>query len=140
EKNTLQPTLRSTQIALENLTASESSIRDTDFAAETARMTRAQILQQAGTSTLAMANSTAQTVLNLLGWAGFRSTMAFDPRRRRRGSVFFGRRRVGFGRSAIGCGLRYIAEHERRNDRTVRLQDRRRAALACPASAALLDR
>jgi len=67
ERNTLQTTLRSTQIALENLTSSESQIRDTDFAAETARLTRAQILQQAGTSTLAIANSTASSVLSLLG-------------------------------------------------------------------------
>ncbi len=67
ERNTLQTTLRSSQIALENLVASESSIRDTDFAAETAALTRAQILQQAGTSTLAIANSTSQSVLSLLG-------------------------------------------------------------------------
>jgi len=67
EKNTLQTTLRSTQIALENLTASESQIRDTDFAYETSRLTRAQILQQAGTSTLALANSSASSVLALLG-------------------------------------------------------------------------
>ncbi|HEX7011057.1 MAG TPA: flagellin [Phycisphaeraceae bacterium] len=67
ERNTLQSTLRSSQIALENLTASESSIRDTDFAAETSRLTRAQILQQAGTTTLAIANSTSSTVLALLG-------------------------------------------------------------------------
>ena len=67
ERNTLQTSLRSTQIALENLTASESSIRDTDFAEETSKLTRAQILQQAGTSTLAIANSSAQNVLSLLG-------------------------------------------------------------------------
>lgn len=66
ERNTLQTTIRSQQIALENLTASESSIRDTDFAAETARLTRAQILVQAGTATLQIANSTAQNVLALL--------------------------------------------------------------------------
>ncbi len=67
ERNTLQTTLRSQQIALENLTASESQIRDTDFAKETANLTRAQVLVQAGTSTLAIANSTAQSVLQLLG-------------------------------------------------------------------------
>lgn len=66
ERNTLDTTLRSSQIALENLTASESTIRDTDFAYETSRLTRAQVLQQAGTSTLATANSTAQSVLALL--------------------------------------------------------------------------
>ncbi len=67
ERNTLQTTLRSQQIGLENLTASESAIRDTDFAEETSNLTRAQILQQAGTSTLAIANSSAQSVLSLLG-------------------------------------------------------------------------
>ena len=67
ERNTLQTSIRSQQIALENLTSSESSIRDTDFAAETSRLTRAQILSNAGTSTLAIANSTAQNVLSLLG-------------------------------------------------------------------------
>ncbi|MFP4143720.1 MAG: flagellin [Phycisphaeraceae bacterium] len=67
ERNTLQTTLRSSQIGLENLTASESSIRDTDFAEETAALTRAQILQQAGTATLGMANNTSQSVLSLLG-------------------------------------------------------------------------
>ncbi len=67
ERNTLQTTLRSSQIAVENLTAAESIIRDTDFADETAKLTRAQILQQAGTSTLAIANSTASSVLALLG-------------------------------------------------------------------------
>ena len=66
ERNTLNTTLRSSQTALENLTASESQIRDTDFAHETSQLTRAQILQQAGTSTLAMANSSAQSVLSLL--------------------------------------------------------------------------
>ena len=66
ERNTLNTSIRSQQVALENLTASESSIRDTDFAAETSRLTRAQILVNAGTSTLALANSNAQTVLSLL--------------------------------------------------------------------------
>lgn len=67
ERNTLQTTLRSSQIAVENLTSAESDVRDTDFAEETALLTRAQILQQAGTSTLAIANSTASSVLSLLG-------------------------------------------------------------------------
>jgi flagellin len=66
ERNTLQTTVRSQQIALENLTAAESTIRDADFAQETADLTRAQVLQQAGTSTLALANSQAQNVLSLL--------------------------------------------------------------------------
>lgn len=67
ERNTLDTTLRSQQVALENLTASESSIRDTDFAEETSKLTRAQILQQAGTQTLSIANNNAQSVLSLLG-------------------------------------------------------------------------
>jgi flagellin len=67
ERNTLQTTLRSSQIALENLTASESTIRDTDYAEETAALTRAQILQQAGTQTLGIANNNSQIVLSLLG-------------------------------------------------------------------------
>jgi flagellin len=66
ERNTLQTNSRSLQIGLENITSSESKIRDTDFASETAAMTRAQILQQAGTSVLATANSSAQNVLRLL--------------------------------------------------------------------------
>ncbi len=67
ERNTLQTAIRSQQIALENLTSAESEIRDTDFAEETAALTRAQILVNAGTSTLALANSSAQNVLALLG-------------------------------------------------------------------------
>jgi flagellin len=66
ERNTLETSARSQSIALENLTASESRIRDADFAEETSRLTRAQILQQAGTSTLALANNTASSVLSLL--------------------------------------------------------------------------
>lgn len=50
----------------ENLQASRSRIQDADFAAETARMTRAQILQQAGVSMVAQANALPQTALALL--------------------------------------------------------------------------
>jgi len=67
EKNTLQTNISSLQVALENVTSSESSIRDTDFARETSALTRNQILVQAGTSVLAQANQTPQTVLSLLG-------------------------------------------------------------------------
>jgi flagellin len=66
EKNTLQTNVNSLQVALENVTSSESSIRDADFAAETSNLTRNQILTQAGTSVLATANSTPQQVLSLL--------------------------------------------------------------------------
>jgi len=54
------------QSTTENLSASRSRIVDTDFAAETAKMTRGQILQQAGTSMLAQANSLPNGVLSLL--------------------------------------------------------------------------
>ncbi len=67
EKNTLETNQNSLNVALENVTASESSIRDADFATETSNLTRAQILTQAGTSVLATANSTPQSVLSLLG-------------------------------------------------------------------------
>ena len=50
----------------ENLSASRSRIQDADFAAETANMTRSQILQQAGTAILAQANAVPQNVLSLL--------------------------------------------------------------------------
>lgn len=67
EKNTLQTNVRSLQIAVENLTASESRIRDADFAAETSALARAQVLVSAGTSVLALANQQSQSVLQLLG-------------------------------------------------------------------------
>jgi flagellin len=67
EKNTLETNINSLQVTLENVTASESTIRDTDFASETSNLTRNQILVQAGTSVLAQANSTPQSVLSLLG-------------------------------------------------------------------------
>jgi flagellin len=54
------------QTGSENLSASRSRIQDADFAAETAAMTRAQILQQAGTAILAQANAVPQNVLTLL--------------------------------------------------------------------------
>ena len=66
EKNTLETNINSLSVALENVTASESSIRDADFAAETAALTRAQILVQANTSVLSQANSSPQNVLALL--------------------------------------------------------------------------
>ncbi|WP_356947982.1 flagellin [Pseudoalteromonas sp. APC 3358] len=51
----------------ENVSASRSRIQDTDFATETAQMTKNQILQQAGTSILSQANQLPQTALSLLG-------------------------------------------------------------------------
>ncbi len=60
-------TISNLNTSAENMTASRSRIRDTDFAAETANLTRAQILQQAGTAMLAQANAIPQKVLKLLG-------------------------------------------------------------------------
>ena len=51
---------------LSNLSEAESSVRDADFAAESARLTRAQILVQSGTSVLSIANQNPQNVLSLL--------------------------------------------------------------------------
>lgn len=67
ERNVLQTNVRSLQASLENITSSESVIRDSNFAEETSKLTRAQILVQAGTSVLATANTNAQQVLQLLG-------------------------------------------------------------------------
>ncbi len=67
QKNTLATTVRSLGVALENTSAAESQIRDTDFAEETANLTRSQILVNAATNVLAIANSQPQNVLALLG-------------------------------------------------------------------------
>lgn len=61
-----ETTINNLQATAENLGASRSRIRDTDFAQETAQLTRAQILQQAGTAMLAQANQVPNTVLTLL--------------------------------------------------------------------------
>jgi flagellin len=61
-----ESTITNLQTTTENLTASRSRILDTDFAEETAKMTKAQILQQAGTAILAQANAVPQNVLSLL--------------------------------------------------------------------------
>lgn len=67
EKNVLDTNSRSLQAAFENLNASNSQIRDADFAAETSKLTRAQILASSGTSVLGLANQQSQSVLQLLG-------------------------------------------------------------------------
>ena len=67
ERNVLETNNRSLQAAYENLSASRSIIRDADFAKETSELTRAQILQSAGTSVLSLANQQSQQVLQLLG-------------------------------------------------------------------------
>jgi len=65
-QNRFESVVRSVQTTSENLSASRSRIVDADFASETANLTRAQILQQAGTAILAQANSLPQNVLSLL--------------------------------------------------------------------------
>ncbi len=66
QKTTLETNINSLSDTLENLTEAESSIRDADFAEESANLTRAQILVQSGTSVLSMANQNPQNVLSLL--------------------------------------------------------------------------
>jgi flagellin len=65
-QNRFEHTINNLNVAVENLSASESQIRDTDMASEMTKFTRAQILQQAGTAMLAQANSSQQSVLRLL--------------------------------------------------------------------------
>ena len=59
-------TIKNLNVSVENLTASESRIRDTDMAAEMVSFTKSQILSQAGTAMLAQANQMGQGVLQLL--------------------------------------------------------------------------
>jgi flagellin len=66
-QNRFSSTIANLSTTSENLSASRSRIRDTDYAKETAELTRTQILQQAGTAMLAQANSSTQSVLSLLG-------------------------------------------------------------------------
>lgn len=67
QKNQIETNIRSQQVALENVTASESSIRDADMASEVAALTRAQILVQSTQATLQIATSAPSAVLSLLG-------------------------------------------------------------------------
>ncbi len=67
QKNTVGATISNLSVALENTAAAESAIRDTDFADETASLTRQQILVQAATQVLSIANLQPQSVLALLG-------------------------------------------------------------------------
>jgi len=66
DRNTLATTENSLQISYENVQAADSALRDTDFAAETSRLTRAQILLQTATQTLQIANQVPTQVLSLL--------------------------------------------------------------------------
>jgi flagellin len=65
-QNRFEHTIANLNVTSENLSASESRIRDTDMAQEMTNFTRAQILTQAGTGMLAQANSSSQAVLKLL--------------------------------------------------------------------------
>ncbi len=64
--NSLESNIRSLRVAQQTLTATESSIRDTDVAAEMTNLTRLQILQQSGMAVLGQANKAPQAVLSLL--------------------------------------------------------------------------
>lgn len=65
-QNRFQSVIGSLSVTSENISAAKSRIMDADFAAETANLTRGQILQQAGTAMLAQANSLPNSVLSLL--------------------------------------------------------------------------
>jgi flagellin len=65
-QNRLTTTITNLQSSVVNQTSARSRIMDTDFAAETANLSRSQILQQAGTAMLAQANQSTQSVLQLL--------------------------------------------------------------------------
>jgi flagellin len=66
-QNRMEHTIANLQVAQENLSASESRIRDTDMALEMVSFTRHQIMAQAGTAMLAQANQAPQSILQLLG-------------------------------------------------------------------------
>ena len=65
-QNRFESTISNLSTSIENLSAARSRIQDTDFAAETANLTRTQILQQAGVAMLSQANSLPELVLSLL--------------------------------------------------------------------------
>ncbi|SNB54919.1 flagellin [Marinobacter sp. es.042] len=65
-QNRFESTIANLSTSVENLSASNSRILDADFAAETAKLSKAQVLQQAGISVLAQANARPQQVLSLL--------------------------------------------------------------------------
>ncbi len=67
QRNQIQTSINSQNVALENVTASESLIRDADMAVEVSALTRAQILVQSTQATLQIANSIPRQVLSLLG-------------------------------------------------------------------------
>ncbi len=66
QSNVINTNIATLNSALENVSQAQSDIEDTNFAQETANMTRAQILEQSGISVLSIANQTPQAVLKLL--------------------------------------------------------------------------
>ncbi|MCX5689446.1 MAG: flagellin [Planctomycetota bacterium] len=67
QKNTVGATIRSLNVSVENTSAAQSVIRDSDFATETASLTRSQILVSASTNILSLANQQPNSALQLLG-------------------------------------------------------------------------
>lgn len=67
KQNRLSSTIQNLQVSSENLSAANSRIRDTDYAAETAKKTKLDILTNAGTSVLAQSNAQGQAALKLIG-------------------------------------------------------------------------
>jgi flagellin len=65
-QNRFQSTIRNLSNIVENVSSARSRIKDTDFAKETAELTRSQILQQASTTILAQSNQRPQSALSLL--------------------------------------------------------------------------
>ena len=65
-QNRLQSTVNNIQVSIENLASANSRVRDTDVAAETAELTKQNILMQAGTSVLSQANSSTNSALSLI--------------------------------------------------------------------------
>src|SRR5690606_16580775 len=68
-QNRFESVIANLQVAVENQAAARGRIMDTDFAAETANLSRAQVLQQAGMAMLSPANAVPQNVLSLLRWS-----------------------------------------------------------------------
>jgi len=66
-QNRFESTIRNLSAVSESLSAANSRIKDADFAAETAELSKNQVLQQAGISVLAQANALPQQALSLLG-------------------------------------------------------------------------
>jgi flagellin len=66
QKNALESNMNSLKIAEENITQAESTLRDSDMAAEMSNLTKDQILLQASTAMIAQANQVPETVLGLI--------------------------------------------------------------------------